>query len=214
MESFQNANGGPIVSALVKTISLNAKYLSEVDGAIGDGDHGVNMDKGFTRFARIAAGQTLSMSQAFTLLGTTLLTEIGGSMGPLYGSFFKALGRVSAKKDQIDADCFLAMLQAGAESITMIGEAKVGDKTMLDSLIPGVEAFASAVARGSSFDAALQEMATAAERGMTLTREMIARVGRASRLGERSRGVQDAGATSCFLILQSIGQSIKELLQA
>jgi phosphoenolpyruvate---glycerone phosphotransferase subunit DhaL len=171
------------------------------------------MDKGFTRFAEIADGQALSMSQAFTLLGTTLLTEIGGSMGPLYGSFFKALGRVSAKKDQIDAECFLAMLRAGVESITTIGEAKVGDKTMLDALVPGAEAFARSKSRGSSFETALQEMATAADHGATLTREMIAKVGRASRLGERSRGVQDAGATSCSLILQSINQSIRELLR-
>lgn len=212
MQSFQNAAGGVILTELVKTISLNATYLSEVDGAIGDGDHGVNMDKGFARCAEIAVGKGMSMSQAFTLLGTTLLTEIGGSMGPLYGGFFKAIGRIAANHDQIDADCFLDMLRAGVESITIIGEAKVGDKTMLDALIPGVEAFAKSRACGSSFAAALQDMTTAAERGMTLTREMVAKVGRASRLGERSRGVQDAGATSCYLILHSISLSMRELL--
>lgn len=212
MQSFRNENGGRILTELVRIISENAKFLSEVDGATGDGDHGINMNKGFARFAEIALGKELSMSQAFTQLGTTLLTEIGGSMGPLYGGFFKAMGRIADKHDQIDTECFLAMLRAGVESITSIGDAKVGDKTMLDALIPGVEAFEEAMATGHTFGEALDDMATAAKQGMTLTRELIAKVGRASRLGERSRGVQDAGATSCYLILNSISSSIRQLL--
>ncbi len=212
MQSFENESGGRIVTDLVSTISENFKYLSEVDGAIGDGDHGVNMNKGFDRFAKIALGKSMSFSQAFTQLGTTLLTEVGGSMGPLYGGFFKSMGKVTVEYDQIDSECFLKMLRAGVESIASVGGAKVGDKTILDALIPAVEAFEGSIACGRTFKEALEDMSKAAERGMVATREMVAKVGRASRLGERSRGVQDAGATSCYLILHSISQSIRELL--
>jgi dihydroxyacetone kinase-like protein len=205
-------NGGRIVTDLVSTISENFMYLSEVDGAIGDGDHGVNMNKGFDRFAKTALGKSMSFSQAFTQLGTTLLTEVGGSMGPLYGGFFKSMGKVANEYDQIDAENFLKMLRAGAESIASVGEAKVGDKTILDALIPAVEAFEGSTAKGCTFKEALEDMSKAAERGMVATKEMVARVGRASRLGERSRGVQDAGATSCYRILHSISQSIQKLL--
>jgi dihydroxyacetone kinase phosphoprotein-dependent L subunit len=186
--------------------------LSEVDGAIGDGDHGINMRKGFDQFGKQATEKNvLDASQAFTLLGTTLVTGIGGSMGPLYGSLFKAFGR-TLRSATIDAPCFLSMLEAGMTAVMDIGEASPGDKTMLDALAPAKDAFRASLDSGADFGVALDVMAKAAEAGAEATVGMIAKVGRASRLGERSRGVRDAGATSCAIILGSIALSAKRLL--
>ena len=212
MRDIADSDGGRILSDLVTAISENGAYLSEVDGAIGDGDHGVNMKKGFEQFARTSLTGNKSLSQGFTELGTVLLNEIGGSAGPLYGSLFKSMGKVAGKSDRIDAECFLAMLQAGVESVIEIGGAQLGDKTILDTLLPATKRFGDSVASGCTFAEALEAMSVAAERGIVATKDMVAKVGRASRLGERSRGFLDVGATSCYLILHSMCQSIKALL--
>lgn len=211
--SFSDSGSARLALDLIKVIQDNTVYLSEVDGAIGDGDHGINMRKGFDRFGVLAVDRGVKdASEAFTLLGTTLLTEIGGSMGPLYGSFFKALGRKARGKD-IDAAVLLDMLKAGMETVMDIGEAQPGDKTMLDALAPAIGALAAAIAAGSDFPAALAAMAAAAEAGAAATTAMIARIGRAARLGERSRGTRDAGATSCALILGQMARTASELVQ-
>lgn len=208
--SIDDASSAAIVFDLVKTIDDNAGFLSEVDGAIGDGDHGINMRKGFDRFAELAREKEVqSASEAFQLLGTTLMTEIGGSMGPLYGSFFRAMGKTAAKNAIIDAQVFLAMLKAGAQSIMDIGEARRGDKTILDTLLPAIDAFEASNTSGAAFGESLKVMSVVAGESALATKNMIAKVGRAARLGERSRGVQDAGATSCALLLQSLAKSIE-----
>jgi dihydroxyacetone kinase-like protein len=210
--SFTDANASSLALCLVKAIDENAAYLSEVDGAIGDGDHGINMKKGFDRFGTIAEEKNVkAASEGFMLLGSTLMTEIGGSMGPLYGTFFKSMGRAIRNKE-IDAAQFLAMLEAGMKGVMDIGEARPGDKTMLDALDPAILSFKSAIEQGKSFVEALDAMAKAAQKGAAETVNMVARVGRASRLGERSRGVQDAGATSCAIILNQIVSTAKKLL--
>lgn len=210
MSSFQNKDGFIIVQQLIKVIQQNKEYLSEIDGAIGDGDHGINMNKGFTLAQKRLDGKKVDMSGAMKELGTILLTEIGGSMGPLYGTFFRKMAK--ATKETIDKESFSEIIHAATDGISNLGNAKVGDKTLMDTLIPAVEAYDKALAQGKDFAEALTDMQDAAEKGKQSTIDMVAKIGRASRLGERSRGVLDAGATSCNLILQSIGDSIKKLI--
>lgn len=201
-----------VITDLVAALNANRAYLSEIDGAIGDGDHGINMSKGFTAAgARLAATPAPDLSAALGTLGETLVEGVGGSMGPLYGGFFSAMSEALGRRENVDAAAFSAMLDAGLAAIQEIGSARVGDKTLLDALVPARDAFAAAVQAGRPFAAALEEMAQAAERGRDSTRDMVARVGRASRLGERSRGVLDAGATSCALILTTMAKSLRDL---
>lgn len=211
-ESFPGAQGKLVVLGLVQAIQENAQLLSEIDGAIGDGDHGINMNKGFSRCKDLIQGQAVDFSGALNTLGEVLLNDIGGAMGPLYGSFFLDMASVSEGKPEIDAPLFGQMLNAGLESIQSLGNAKVGDKTLLDTLVPAAEAYSQAVAENQGFHAALTSMVTAAEKGKESTRDLVAKIGRASRLGERSRGVLDAGATSCYLILRAFASSIDSLI--
>jgi dihydroxyacetone kinase-like protein len=207
-DSFPNSQGKRIVLGLIQTIQENAQYLSEVDGAIGDGDHGINMNKGFTRCKELIGDKEADLSGALRTLGEVLLTEIGGALGPLYGSFFTDMAAVCQGKLEIDKQLFGQMLKSGLDSMQNLGGARVGDKTLLDTLIPAYEAYSLSVAQDKSFQTALHNMAEAAENGKESSRNLIAKVGRASRLGERSRGVLDAGAVSCCLILKSFADSI------
>lgn len=214
MESFKNADGKSIVLAMIDAIHSNAAYLSEVDGAIGDGDHGINMDKGFTRTRAVLGDQPMSFTDSLSALSDVLMVEIGGSMGPLYGTLFMEMADAGAGSELIDAPTFGRMLAAGLAGVQDIGSAKLGDKTLLDTLIPAEEAFRLGVESGQSFSGALADLRTAAEAGKESTRDLVAKVGRASRLGERSRGVLDAGATSCYLILDAMAKAIDPLLAA
>lgn len=213
MENFRNEDGSIIVKNLIKIIQNNKDYLSEVDGAIGDGDHGVNMNKGFTLCETKLADRTVSMSEALNVLGKTLIMEIGGSMGPLYGTLFMGLSKAGKDKETIDKYTFGEMLQSALEGLQAFDKAKVGDKTLLDTLVPAIDAYKTAISNEKRFNEALEDMKQAAEKGKESTRDLIAKIGRASRLGERSRGILDAGATSCNLILQSMADSIIELLK-
>lgn len=207
------SEGKVVVLNLVRTIDENAGYLSEIDGAIGDGDHGINMRKGFLKAGELLAQRDADLSTALGLLGSTLLTEIGGAMGPLYGMLFNEMAAACAGKTEITADVFGAMLDAGLTAVQDLGDAKVGDKTLIDTLVPARDAFHVAIQDGAGFAAALERMADAAEQGKESTRDLVAKVGRASRLGERSRGHLDAGATSCYLVLNSLARSIIDLLK-
>jgi phosphoenolpyruvate---glycerone phosphotransferase subunit DhaL len=209
--TFPASHGRAVVEALVGTIDANAMFLSEIDGAIGDGDHGVNMRKGFTR-ARQRFATTTDFVDCLEILGDTLLTEIGGSIGPLYGTFFEEMARVAAGCPEIGAGLFGSMLDAGIDAVVDIGGAQVGDKTLIDVMLPARDAYRTRLGVGGTFEEALDAMAKAADHGRDSTRDMVARVGRASRLGERSRGVVDAGATSCALLLTAFASSICALL--
>jgi dihydroxyacetone kinase-like protein len=211
-ESFRNSDGGPVVDAVIRVIQDNAAALSEIDGAIGDGDHGINMAKGVTICAERLAGARQDFSQGLQTLGTVLLEEIGGAMGPLYGTFFREMAKAAKGRDEIDSRVFGAMLEKGLNGVVSLGGAKVGDKTLVDTLAPAQGAFAAAVEAGTPFPGSLAAMAAAAEAGKESTRDLAARVGRSSRLGERSRGVLDAGAVSCCLILTAMARSMRELL--
>lgn len=209
-ESFKNAEGRVIVERLIDVIHENRAYLSEIDGKIGDGDHGINMDKGFL-MTKERLEEGMGMSDALKTLGRTLLLEIGGSMGPLYGQFYKAMAKASADAEEIDAAVLADMVEAAYEAIRALGEAKPGDKTLVDTLDPAVTALREKVDAGAGLVESLDAMVTAAEAGWKSTEDMVAQIGRSSRLGERSRGVLDAGATSCYLMLKSIAETTKEL---
>lgn len=213
MQTFSNAGGGAIVLSMADRIIENRAYLSEIDGKIGDGDHGVNMAKGFSMAAERLKGEDASLAGALDTLGTLLMTEIGGSMGPLYGVMFIEFAEKIDGSETIDAEAYSQMLHAGLEGIQSIGEAKVGDKTLIDTLAPAIEAFDAATAAGKSFADALTALVEAAEAGRDSTINLVAKIGRASRLGDRSLGVLDAGATSCAIILKELSLGARDRLQ-
>lgn len=200
-------SGRQLVLALVDTIESNKAYLSEVDGAIGDGDHGVNMAKGFQLIKTRLADTEPSVQEALALIGKTLLTDIGGSMGPIYGTFFIQMSLACRDKDIADPQTFADMLAAAQRGVSDLGEAKVGDKTIIDTLAPAEAAYREALGQGAGIAEAMARMSAAADKGRDSTRDLVAKLGRAARLGERSRGVLDAGATSCALILATIARS-------
>jgi dihydroxyacetone kinase-like protein len=213
-ESFPNRDGGRVVDAVIRVIQENAAALSEIDGAIGDGDHGINMSKGATICAERLAGTRVDLSQGLQTLGTVLMGEIGGAMGPLYGTLFREMAKASKGQELIDSLVFQGMLEKGLSGVVALGGAQVGDKTLVDTLDPALGAFAAAAQSGKPFPDALAAMSAGAEAGKESTRELVARVGRSSRLGERSRGLLDAGAVSCCLILTAMARSMRELLGA
>ncbi|MBB4002087.1 MAG: dihydroxyacetone kinase subunit DhaL [Aurantimonas endophytica] len=212
MQAFPNAGSGAIVLRMAERIIENRAYLSEIDGKIGDGDHGVNMAKGFGMAAEQLKDADASLATAMNTLGDVLMSEIGGSMGPLYGMMFTEFAEAIEGSETVDAQAFSAMLHKGLEGLESIGAAKVGDKTLLDTFVPALDAFDAAIAGGQSFAQALDALSAAAETGRDSTIDLVARIGRASRLGERSRGVLDAGATSCEIILNTLANGAKERL--
>lgn len=212
MKKFNNNEGKPILKAMIKAIQNNKGYLSEIDGLIGDGDHGMNMNKGFTVFETRIEKENISFTDGLGELGTILLTEIGGSMGPIYGTIFIDMAEAGESFDKIGLNEFSGMLDAGLHGLSDIVEARVGDKTLVDSLSPAVDALKNGVDENIDFDTALENMKTAAIAGKESTKDLVAKFGRSSRLGERSRGVLDAGATSCCIILTAMADAIKTKL--
>jgi phosphoenolpyruvate---glycerone phosphotransferase subunit DhaL len=212
VDGFSVSAGRPILDALIDAIHLNAARLSQIDGATGDGDHGINMDKGFLRTRELLGTGPVDLAKGLATLGKVLVTEIGGAMGPLYGSFYLDMASAIGNAQQVDGALFERMLAAGTMAIQDLGEAKAGDKTLLDALLPAQAAYRESLARGESFAAALARLAEAAEAGAESTRDMVARVGRASRLGERSRGSLDAGSVSCAIQLRAMADAMSALL--
>ncbi|MFC1439220.1 dihydroxyacetone kinase subunit DhaL [Streptacidiphilus sp. N1-10] len=184
--------------------------LTELDAAIGDGDHGVSMVRGFTAVsAALAAAGELSLPGAVLLLaGRTLVSSVGGASGPLYGSALRAVGKALGDAGGADGKQVGAALGAGRDAIAALGGARGGDKTMLDAWIPAVAGFEFAVAGGGSLDAAAQFAAGAAEGGADETVGMEARKGRASYLGPRSVGHLDPGAASTVLLFRALADAV------
>ena len=212
MQYFPTSDGPQILQALIECMQENRAYLSELDGAIGDGDHGINMSKGFGLAGAQLGAEGYDLSVGLDTLGTTLMMEIGGAMGPLYGSLFMAMAAECQGQEQVDAALFGRMLEASRRAVSDLGSAKPGDKTLMDTLVPAVEAYTAEVAGGGTFRSALERMERAAEAGKDSTRDLVARIGRASRLGERSRGHLDAGATSCWLVLRALADAIQRAM--
>jgi phosphoenolpyruvate---glycerone phosphotransferase subunit DhaL len=213
MNNFPNSRGMIVVEEMIRAIQENKQYLSDIDGLIGDGDHGINMNKGFTLCREELAKNPGDMTHALRTLSGVLMTKIGGSMGPLYGTLFEAMADASAGIETVDRGVFGRMLEAAVRAIGEISDARVGDKTLLDTLVPALEAFQAASTGGpGGFPEALDAMEAAAIKGRDSTKDLVAKKGRASRLGERSRGVPDAGAVSCCLILRAMAAGIRTLL--
>jgi len=213
-DSVSDREAGIVLSKMIETIHGEAKRLSEIDGAIGDGDHGINMDKGFQKCGERLSARQVGMVEGLAVLGDVLISEIGGSMGPLYGTLFLEMseGGGAAKGARIDAEALRRMLDRGLSAVRDLSGAQVGDKTILDALVPAVEAYRQSVAAGAGFAAALSALRDAAQKGMESTRDLVAKVGRSSRLGERSRGTLDAGAASCALLLGAMADALRSLL--
>lgn len=207
---IKDRNAGSAVYAMIHTIQSNKDYLSEIDGKIGDGDHGINMNKGFTICEQKLSGREFSLSEGLYTLSETLQEDIGGSMGPLYGVFFEEMA--AAVTEEINETVFGNMMRNAVDAVMQIGNARRGDKTLLDTLLPAVEAYEAAVKAGESFSFSLEKLKAAAAEGWKSTEGMVALIGRASRLGERSRGVLDAGATSSHLLILSLANSLQSML--
>ena len=183
------------------------EFLTDLDSAIGDADHGVNMDRGFT-----AAIQTLNQSPpediaaAFKMVSTDLIRTVGGASGPLYGTFFLRASTVSKGKEELNVDDVIAVFESGLEGVVQRGKAQANDKTMVDVLTPVLQAMKDARQQGADMAAMLAQAVNAAEIGMKNTIPLQARKGRASYLGERSIGHQDPGATSSYLLIQKAAE--------
>jgi dihydroxyacetone kinase-like protein len=181
------------------------QYLTDLDAAIGDADHGSNMDRGFTAVAsRLdgAAGQ--SPDALLKLVATTLISTVGGASGPLYGTAFLRAGTAVAGKSSLTVDDCLTGFTAAVQGVKERGKATTGEKTMVDALVPAQEAFAVAAGEGFDLPKAFSRAAEVAEAGAKATIPMLATKGRASYLGERSIGHQDPGATSAALMLRAV----------
>ena len=190
------------VRAFAQQVGDNKDLLTELDAAIGDADHGANMDRGL-KAVLVALEQDPPATPAtlFNKVGLTLVSTVGGASGPLYGTLFLRLGSAIGDEEPVSPARFAAALRAGLDGVVARGKAEPGDKTMYDALAPALDALDAALSDGAGWDVALQRASGAAELGREATIEMLARKGRASYLGERSIGHQDPGATSAALLV-------------
>jgi phosphoenolpyruvate---glycerone phosphotransferase subunit DhaL len=192
------------VRAFAGVIAENKDHLTELDSAIGDADHGINMNRGMqAALGKLDGISSDDVGNLFKIVGMTLVSTVGGAGGPLYGTLFLQMGMPTAGKPELSPEDWAEALSKGVEGVVMRGKAEIGDKTMVDALIPGRDALRAALEEGASFDEALKRSADAAEEGMKATIPLVARKGRASYLGERSAGHQDPGATSSYLLLRT-----------
>jgi phosphoenolpyruvate---glycerone phosphotransferase subunit DhaL len=187
-------------------VAENRSYLTKLDGAIGDGDHGTNMDRGMKKaLERLGTTDGDDIGASLKAVGMALVSSVGGAAGPLYGTFFLQMGQAAGARSELDLAGFTEAFDAGLQGVIKRGKAEPGDKTMVDALTPALEALRAA--DGDDVAAALGKAAEAAQQGMEATVPMVARKGRASYLGERSAGHQDPGATSSHLLLKSAAEA-------
>ncbi len=185
-------------------IAEQKEYLTQLDAAIGDADHGINMDRGFTAvMAQLPSVEDQDIGTILKKVGMVLVSTVGGAGGPLYGTLFMRMGMAVGNKEELTSEDVLKMFEAALEGVKQRGKAEVGEKTMVDALTPAVEAMRQALAEGADLATMLDKAVAAAEEGMKATIPLVARKGRASYLGERSAGHQDPGATSTYLLFKS-----------
>jgi dihydroxyacetone kinase-like protein len=208
--SVQAATVTAWMSEIADSVSAERDYLTQLDAAIGDGDHGINMDRGFGAVQKALAEQDTDVPPGRLLIavGKTLVSSVGGASGPLWGSAFRRAGRTLGDSPEWDAAQLLAALEAARDGVVELGAAAPGDKTMVDALTPAVEAMRLALGDGASLEAAVGVAAKAAEDGARATVPLQARKGRASYLGERSVGHQDPGATSVALVMRALERAV------
>lgn len=200
------------VSAWLKdyadVITENTNYLTDLDRQIGDADHGSNMARGMAAVAALDPATFPDASSLLKKAGMTLVSTVGGASGPLYGTFFLRLGTSLTTDGELDATRWAAAMKAGLDGIVARGKASLGDKTLVDCLSAAVEACQKAADAGKSFPEAIAAASKAAEEGRDSTTDMIARRGRASYLGERSRGHLDPGAASMAMLIDSAARTL------
>lgn len=193
------------LTLLAQTLHENRDYLTQLDSAIGDADHGINMDRGFKAVLdKISTVEGMDIGSILKTVGTTLVSTVGGASGPLYGTAFLRAGMATSGKHELDEADVIGMLEAALEGIKARGKAQPGEKTMVDALTPALMAAKEAEAQNLDLAQILQRASDAAEAGMKSTIPMLATKGRASYLGERSVGHQDPGATSSWLLLKTL----------
>jgi dihydroxyacetone kinase-like protein len=187
------------------------EYLTQLDAAIGDADHGTNMDRGFTALVeKLEGADELPPGKLLTTAGSTLVSTVGGASGPLWGTALRRAGRALGDAEDFDGADLADALDAALEGVVELGAAQEGDKTMVDALAPAVRALRAELGGGGTVTSALAAARAAAEEGMRATVPLQASKGRASYLGERSIGHQDPGATSTALILAALERALSE----
>ncbi len=198
------------LQTVATVLEQNKDYLTELDAAIGDADHGINMNRGFQKVITLLPTVTnKDIGSIFKTVSMTLISTIGGASGPLYGTLFLRASAVVTGKSELTTEDMTKVFVAAVEGVVQRGKANLGDKTMLDALSPAANTFTEALANDSSFLDSLKQAVDAAESGMKNTIPMLAKKGRASYLGDRSIGHQDPGATSIYLILKALLDTVE-----
>lgn len=197
------------LARFAKLMAENRSYLTDLDSAIGDADHGSNMARGMTAvMEKCGAAPSTAVDELFKQVGMTLVTSVGGASGPLYGTFFLRFGSAAGPVAELDAAALAASLRAGLGGIVARGKAELRDKTMFDAMSPAVDAFDAEIAAGADLATATAGSAAAAAVGRDATEPLVARKGRASYLGDRSAGHLDPGATSTAFLFQALAEAV------
>jgi len=192
------------INVFASEIATNKEYLTQLDAAIGDADHGENMDRGFKAvISKMSLLKNQDIGEIMKTIAMTLISTVGGASGPLYGTLFLKMNSKTIGKTELTPNEFGEALAAGLEGIKERGKATIGDKTMIDCLQPAIEIFRKSINNNVDLDKALNLTDKAANDGMIATIPLTARKGRASYLGERSAGHQDPGATSAYLLIKA-----------
>lgn len=203
-----------IVTWLQKTaviLNENKQYLTDLDAAIGDADHGSNMARGFNKVVEaLPTVADKDIGNILKTVGMTLISSVGGASGPLYGTFYMRAGTAVAAREELSSEELYQLLQAGVDGILQRGRAVLEDKTMYDAWAPALAAFKAAIDAGDDLPTAVAKLVAAAKQGVEATIPLQARKGRASYLGERSIGHPDPGATSTHLILTALLETVQE----
>ncbi len=193
------------IEEIASAVEANRDYLTQLDAAIGDADHGVNMSRGLSAvMAKLPQADAVAPGPLLVTVGSTLISTVGGAAGPLYGTAFRQAGKALGDGETFEPEELLAALRAALEGIQKLGAATLGDKTMVDALAPAIDAFEKELGAGGDMGSVSRKAREAAEEGMRATIPLQARKGRASYLGPRSVGHQDPGATSTALIFQAL----------
>lgn len=197
------------LQSVATVIEQNKDYLTELDSAIGDADHGINMNRGFQKVvSQLATVADKDIGSIFKTVSMTLISSVGGASGPLYGTMFLRGSTAVANKSELMDEDMVLLFEAFVDGVVQRGKANLGDKTMLDSLAPATEAFKQAIAANLTTVEALEKAVAAAEEGMKNTIPIVAKKGRSSYLGDRSAGHQDPGATSVYFILRTLLETV------
>lgn len=197
------------VSRFGTAVTEKRDWLTELDSAIGDADHGANMARGMSAVGeKLAGGAPGTIDELLKTVGMTLVSSVGGASGPLYGTFFLRMGMTAGAVSELDGPALATALRAGLDGIVARGKAEAGDKTMFDAMAPAVDAMDAALAEGSTVADAVTAAADAAEKGRDATLPLVARKGRASYLGERSAGHLDPGAASTAILFDTLAAAV------